>query len=113
MKAKGILFLILLFLVTSFSYSQEHQETKGIPVSKEALANFKISQDEDIAVKQFKIKFPGFPTVLVDGNKLNEKALSFLKQSREGVYIQVFDIQYGIKDDKPLHATPIIFKLTN
>lgn len=84
-----------------------------IQVSKEALANFVINEKGDAVTTNFKIKFPGYPTILVKGNTLNSEALERLKSSKKGTNIQVFDIKDSSSEKEGAKKNaPLIFKLT-
>jgi len=117
MNPKKIAFLLLVacFTLTS-SYAQSSKKKSSDPsitVSKEALANFVINEDGDKATTNFKIKFPGYPTILVKGNTLNDEALERLKSSKKGTHIQVFDIKDdSSKKEGSKKNPPLVFKLT-
>ncbi len=84
-----------------------------LKVSKEALTNFVMNKDVDAATTHFKVKFPGYSTILVKGNTLNEEALERLKSSKKGTSIQVFDIKDDAsKKEGAKKNSPLIFKLT-
>ena len=111
--------VLIVFLFTSFTianfYGQTVNKTNdpSISISKSELMDFNFNTEGNPSTKRFKIKFPGFPTVVVEGNTLNEKAISFLKRSKKGVHIQVYDIEYRTKDGKPLRVAPMLFRLNS
>ena len=60
-------------------------------------------------VENFKIKFPGYPTVTVFGNKINSEAKGYLNSMNNEKQIVIFNLN----SDKKLKTTPIyidIFK---
>ncbi|WP_299769096.1 GldM family protein [uncultured Dokdonia sp.] len=115
LKKIVVLLLVICFTVTS-SYAQSTKKKSSDPsitVSKEALANFVINEDGDKATTNFKIKFPGYPTILVKGNTLNDEALARLKSSKKGTQIQVFDIKDASSKEKGAKRNPpLLFRLT-
>lgn len=114
-KKIALLLLVACFIGTS-SHAQSSKKKSVDPtigVSKEALANFVINEDGDKATTNFKIKFPGYPTILVKGNTLNDEALERLKSSKKGTQIQVFDIKDASSKEKGAKRNPpLIFRLT-
>ena len=117
MNAKKIVLVLLVACFTiASSYAQSPKKKpvdSRLEVSKEALANLVINEDGDAATTSFKIKFPGHPTVSVQGNRLNEQALEHLKSSKKGTQIQVFDIKDATSKEKGAKRNPpLIFKLT-
>ena len=117
MNSKKII-LVLLFVCFAISSSFAQSSKKNskdyiMEVSKEVLTNFVINEDSDHATTHFKIKFPGYPTIQVKGNTLNEEALERLKSSKKGTNIQVFDIKDASSKKKGAKKNPpLIFKLT-
>ena len=114
-KKIGIVLLLVCFAISS-SYAQSSKKKSvdhRMEISKEALASFVINKDGDAATTHFKIKFPGYPTIVVKGNTLNEEALERLKSSKKGTNIQVFDIKDDAsKKEGAKKNPPLIFKLT-
>ncbi len=118
MDIKKVLFILVLInftIVSSYGQSSEKKNTRNnsIAISKEALANYIFNKNGNADITNFKIKFPGYPTVLVKGNRLNAKALSFLKGSKKGITVQVFDIKEGFESTSMQHIKPLLFKLTS
>lgn len=72
--------------------------------------------DLNLAVGQFKFKVPGQPTVVVNGNKLDNRAKSALKRAQRGDAVQIFDIQAYITNNKSYKlkkVSPVVVELTN
>ena len=72
--------------------------------------------DLNLAVSQFKFKVPGQPTVVVNGNKLDNRAKSALKRAGRGESVQIFDIQAYITNNKSYKlkkVSPVVVELTN
>ncbi|WP_299685218.1 hypothetical protein [uncultured Dokdonia sp.] len=113
---KIVIVLLFACFIFSNSYAQSLKKKSvahRIEVSKEALTNFVIKGNGNAKTTNFKVKFPGYPTVVVQGNMLNEKALAHLKASKKGTYIQVFDIKDATSEEKGAKKNPpLIFKLT-
>ena len=109
--------LVLLFvnftIVSSYAQESIKKETTDqiVPISKGTFSNLRIQGNEDVAAIDFKIKFPGHPTILVKGNTLNEEALARLKEAKIGTQIIVFDITYDDSDEIQ-KKEPLLFKLT-
>lgn len=72
--------------------------------------------DLNLAVGQFKFKVPGQPTVVVNGNKLDNRAKSALKRAGRGDAVQIFDIQAYITNNKTYKlkkVSPVVVEITN
>ena len=72
--------------------------------------------DLNLAVSGFKFKVPGQPTVVVNGNKLDNRAKSALQRASRGDAVQIFDIQAYItnnRDYKLKKVSPVVVELTN
>ncbi|SDQ05870.1 type IX secretion system motor protein PorM/GldM [Flagellimonas zhangzhouensis] len=72
--------------------------------------------DLNLAVSQFKVKVPGQPTVVVNGNKMDARAKSALRRAGRGDAIQIFDIQAYITNNKSYKlkkVSPVVVELTN
>ncbi|THV61721.1 gliding motility protein GldM [Flagellimonas alvinocaridis] len=72
--------------------------------------------DLNLAVGQFKFKVPGQPTVVVNGNKLDNRAKSALQRAQRGDAVQIFDIQAYITNNKSYKlkkVSPVVVELTN
>jgi len=72
--------------------------------------------DLNLAVSQFKFKVPGQPTVVVKGNKLDNRAKSVLRRAGRGESVQIFDIQAYITNNKSYKlkkVSPVVVELTN
>ncbi|MEQ5790426.1 gliding motility protein GldM [Muricauda sp. NFXS6] len=72
--------------------------------------------DLNLAVSQFKFKVPGQPTVVVNGNKLDNRAKSVLRRAGRGESVQIFDIQAYITNNKSYKlkkVSPVVVELTN
>ncbi|WP_297761245.1 gliding motility protein GldM [uncultured Muriicola sp.] len=72
--------------------------------------------DLNLAVKGFKFKVPGQPSVVVKGNKLDSRAKSALKRAKRGDAVQVFDIEAYITNNKTYKlkkVSPIVVEITN
>ena len=66
-----------------------------------------------VRVKQFNIKVPGSPTVVVSGNKLNSSAISALKKASRGDVVTISEIKaefIGI-DQQPRNISPCTFEV--
>ncbi|WP_223032721.1 M56 family metallopeptidase [Hanstruepera marina] len=83
-------------------------------LTKEDLENLTIETNTKEPIASFKIKFVGKPTVNVTGNKLNSKAISYLNNSKNGDYIQLFHLKTAttlIKTPTNPVRSPVIIKL--
>jgi hypothetical protein len=72
--------------------------------------------DLNLAVSGFKFKVPGQPTVAVNGNKLDARAISALKRASRGDAVQIFDIEGYITNNKSYKlkkVSPVIVEITN
>lgn len=72
--------------------------------------------DLNLAVKGFKFKVPGQPSVVVKGNKLDSRAKSALKRAKRGDAVQIFDIEAYITNNKTYKlkkVSPIVVEITN
>ncbi|MEW2921320.1 gliding motility protein GldM [Muricauda sp. ANG21] len=72
--------------------------------------------DLNLAVGQFKFKVPGQPTVVVNGNKLDNRAKSALSRAGRGDAVQIFDIQAYITNNKTYKlkkVSPVVVEITN
>ncbi|MER3375349.1 MAG: gliding motility protein GldM [Allomuricauda sp.] len=72
--------------------------------------------DLNLAVGQFKFKVPGQPTVVVNGNKLDDRAKSALRRAGRGDAVQIFDIQAYITNNKTYKlkkVSPVVVEITN
>ncbi|GLU43704.1 gliding motility protein GldM [Allomuricauda sp. NBRC 101325] len=72
--------------------------------------------DLNLSVSQFKVKVPGQPTVVVNGNKMDARAKSALRRAGRGDAIQIFDIQAFITNNKSYKlkkVSPVVVELTN
>ena len=72
--------------------------------------------DLNLAVGQFKFKVPGQPTVVVNGNKLDNRAKSALSRAGRGDAVQIFDIQAYITNNKSYKlkkVSPVVVEITN
>lgn len=56
--------------------------------------------DLNIAVSEFKVKIPGQPSLVVNGNKFDANAKAALKRASRGDLIQIFDIKAYITNNK-------------
>jgi hypothetical protein len=59
---------------------------------------------------------PGQPTVVVNGNKLDNRAKSALQRAQRGDAVQIFDIQAYITNNKSYKlkkVSPVVVELTN
>lgn len=73
----------------------------------ESLKNLTIETNTKEPIASFKIKFVSKPTVSVTGNKLNAAAIKHLNNSKNGDYIQLFNLKTPTTRIKP----PVIIKL--
>ena len=72
--------------------------------------------DLKLQVKGFKFKVPGQPTVSVNGDKLDSRAIAALKRAGRGDAVQIFDIQAEITNNKSYKlkkVSPVIVEVTN
>ena len=72
--------------------------------------------DLDIAVSEFKVKIPGQPSILINGNKFNDKAKAALRRASSGDLIQIFDIKAYITNNKSYNlktVSSVIVELVN
>jgi len=72
--------------------------------------------DLDIAVSEFKVKIPGQPSILINGNKFNDKAKAALRRASRGDLIQIFDIKAYITNNKSYNlktVSSVIVELVN
>ena len=72
--------------------------------------------DLDIAVSEFKVKIPGQPSILINGNKFDDKAKAALRRASRGDLIQIFDIKAFITNNKSYNlktVTSVIVELVN
>lgn len=72
--------------------------------------------DLKLDVKGFKFKVPGQPTVSVNGDKLDSRAISALKRAGRGDAVQIFDIQAEITNNKSYKlkkVSPVVVEITN
>ena len=72
--------------------------------------------DLNLAIKGFKFKVPGQPTVEVNGNKLDGRAKSALQRAGRGESVQIFDIEAYITNNpsyKLKKVSPVVIELTN
>jgi hypothetical protein len=60
-----------------------------------ALENIVLTLNKGIVTK-FMIKFPGKPTISILENKLNQAAKDYIKESRTGDVIQIFDVKTDV-----------------
>jgi hypothetical protein len=113
---KIVIALLFVCFAISSSFAQSSKKKLGdhrMEVSKETLTHFVINKEGDATTTHFKIKFPGYPTILVKGNTFNKEALERLKSSKKGTSIQVFDIKDDAsKKEGAKKNPPLIFKLT-
>ncbi|MFC4635807.1 hypothetical protein ACFO3O_17990 [Dokdonia ponticola] len=111
--------LVLLFVcfAVSSSFAQNSKKKAVDPtmkVSKEKLAQFNMNENGDTNTTSFKIKFPGYPTISVKGNRLNNEALERLESTEAGTRIQVFDIKdASSKKEGAKKNPPLLFKVTS
>jgi gliding motility-associated protein GldM len=72
--------------------------------------------DLNLQVTGFKFKVPGQPTINVNGNKLDSRAIDALNRARRGETVQIFDIEAriaGNTDYKLQKVSPVLVELTN
>ncbi len=115
-KKIALVLLCVCFAVSS-SFAQNLKKKSVDPtqeVSKEKLADFTMNENGDAATTSFKIKFPGYPTVVVKGNTLNQEALERLESAEVGTRIQIFDIKDASSKKKGAKKNPpLLFKITS
>lgn len=96
------------------------QEGAAIQMPKNALkvspvgATFE-NFDFDInpVVKQFTLSIPGQPSVVVNGNRLNQRAQGLLDLAKAGDIIQIFDIKADVPGVNVKNMPAILVQLTN
>jgi len=72
--------------------------------------------DLNIAVSEFKVKIPGQPSILINGNKFDDKAKAALRRASRGDLIQIFDIKAYITNNKSYNlktVSSVIVELVN
>ncbi len=72
--------------------------------------------DLNLSVSGFKFKVPGQPTVAVNGQKLDARAISALKRANRGDAVQIFDIEAYITNNssyKLKKVSPVVVEITN
>ena len=72
--------------------------------------------DLNIAVSEFKVKIPGQPSILINGNKFDDKAKAALRRASRGDLIQIFDIKADITNNKSYNlktVSSVIVELVN
>ena len=72
--------------------------------------------DLNIAVSEFKVKIPGQPSLVVNGNKFDANAKAALKRASRGDLIQIFDIKAYITNNKSYNlknVTSVMVELVN
>ena len=72
--------------------------------------------DLNLKVSGFKFKVPGQPTVSVNGNKLDSRAISALKRASRGDAVQIFDVNAYITNNKSYKlkkVSPVVVEITN
>ncbi len=80
-----------------------------INLTSKAIESAFLETNKGIKIKQFKIKFPGKPTETINGNMLNQAAKDYLKASKNGILVQIFNI----KTEKQTIKYHIIIKLVS
>ena len=72
--------------------------------------------DLNLAVSGFKFKVPGQPTVTVNGNKMDSRAIAALQRAKRGDVVQIFDIEAYITNNKSYKlkkVSPVVVEITN
>jgi len=79
-----------------------------LELTKEQLSRVLVTVEKG-SVAEFKIKFPGKPTVTVsDSNTLNKEAKVFLQEAKVGQRTQIFGLKSSESD---LKSAPVLFKI--
>ena len=79
-------------------------------MTKVDLEKLKIETNTNESIVSFKIKFVGKPTVSVKGNSLNSKAITNLKDSKHGDYLQIIDLKTESQSIKTFVLIQIVDK---
>ena len=72
--------------------------------------------DLQLRISEFKFNVPGQPTVVVSGNKLDQRAKDVLNRARRGETVQIFDIKAQIVGNSSYllpKVSPVFVELTN
>lgn len=72
--------------------------------------------DLNLNVTGFKFKVPGQPTIIVRGNRLDDRAKSALRRAGRGESVQVYDIEASLAGNssyKLKKVAPVFIELTN
>ena len=72
--------------------------------------------DLELRITEFKFNVPGRPTVVVSGNKLDQRAKDELNRARRGETVQIFDIKAQIVGNSSYllpKVSPVFVELTN
>lgn len=72
--------------------------------------------DLDLRITEFKFNVPGQPTIIVSGNKLDQRAKDALNRARRGETVQIFDIKAQIVGNSSYllpKVSPVFVELTN
>ncbi len=69
--------------------------------------------DLPLTVTSFKIKVPGQPSVICQGNRLSSQAKSALRKAKRGASVQIFDIKSRSNGPRIKPASPIVIELSN
>lgn len=52
--------------------------------------------DLPLKVTRFSVSVMGYPTIVVKGNRFNERAIKAISKARRGTIVRIFDIQAKI-----------------
>lgn len=101
-----ILLLLLTFTTLSFGQSVKSRDLMAnkapctFEMTIEQLTsdklNFKcpeVFENKPFGIQNFKMKFPGKPTIAIDGNSLNDASKIIVKSLKTGDIITIYDIQ--------------------
>jgi len=105
---KTITILSLVFFLSFSTQSEEITFDKCmVSLTKEDLLADTIelhcgsfSNNENFSIKNFTIKFPGFPSEVVEGERLSDTARLYAQKLKPNQMVSIFDIKSAYQDGK-------------
>jgi len=112
---KTITILSLLLFLSFTPNSEELAFDKCmVKLTKESLLSDTIelhcasfADNEKFSIKDFSIKFPGFPAVIVEGDALNDTARLYAQNLKDNQMVSIFNIKKAYQHGKLLKDTNI------
>ena len=91
-------------------------ERQGLEIASIGAVLLDFDFDLNLQVSGFSFRVPGQPTIIVQGNRLNQQAKQALQRAPRGAVVQIIDIKANISGNSSYilpRISPIMVELTN